>query len=324
MRIATRPFKEGSHVLPQPWRPKSGVSYDLTGTRLECPGTWAIDLSGVKGTTLVRGTVAGVNTDALTADCKMIGPRFEGPESRWFGGNRREQTGGRNLIEAAEFWKTSIMIAGVAPMLAHCTFKQTPRHAIRFGLLEWDKLDLLGANDALVSFCKFEDCWTEAAENEDYGVVIAMRDWTQNLVFRELSFTRCKAKALYLDDGMSNVVATGLKFTDCDTDLWIGGGRHIRIGAESTGTKYPSRWDNRLSKQKLPGHFDARGHLQDGKIFEVVNRTVKSCPAWLSKIPHYTEDYANRDNWTSSGSLAYRSDGPDIDFWGGPEVARVL
>lgn len=305
-------------------RPQSASLFRVpSGTTITQP----IDLRGLHlatvyldGATLAHDGPAFL-TDEFTHGCNLRGGTIIGcAESQLFGGDRRSQTGGANTIHSVRFERSSLMVGGVGHELYHCEFVDTPRHAIRFGLLEWDKPNTFGVNRCKVVGIRFTNCFTEG-DDEDYGVLIAMRDLTQDIEIVQPQFIDCGARALYLDDGMSNVTVRGARWSHCNRDFWIGGGRRIHIDGFTTGAKRPSRWDNRFSPDSpMPKSF--REHFLDPKKeFMLQNRWITDAPAWLERFPFYIEEWDNREQWTSSGTLDLTmGSGPDPELMGGPEV----
>lgn len=305
-------------------RPQSASLFRVpSGTTITQP----IDLRGLHlstvyldGVTLSHDGPAFL-TDEFTHGCNIRGGTVVGcAESRLFGGDRRTQTGGANTIHSVRFKRSSLMVGGVGHELHHCEFVDTPRHAIRFGLLEWDKQNTFGVNRCKVVGVRFTHCFTEG-DDEDYGVLIAMRDLTQDIEIVQPQFIDCGARALYLDDGMSNVTVRRAQWSHCNRDFWIGGGRRIHIDGFTTGAKRPSRWDNRFSPDSpMPKSF--RDHFLDpNKEFALQHRWITGAPAWLERFPFYIQDWERREQWTSSGQLILRiRSGPSPELLGGPSV----
>lgn len=306
-------------IRPRP----SSVLHLPAGTILEQP----IDLRGLdyvtvvlKGVTLAHNGPAWL-MDEQTDHCTIQDGVVIGcAETPVFGGNRRTQTGGRNRVWRTVFEQTPVILGGVGHQLIDTVWHDTERHALRFGLLEWDKPNTFGVNQCQIIRPTFEDCFTEEGD-VDYGVLIAMRDLTQDILIDSPAFLRCGARALYLDDGMSNITVKNARWEDCYRDFWIGGGRHIDIQGFTTGAAEPSRWDNRFSVDTPMGSSFRKHFLDTSKEFYLQHGWVKDAPAWLEHIPHYTEDWANREQWTSQGSLELSvGDGPDPEAFGGKEV----
>lgn len=186
-----------------------------------------------------------------------------------------------NHIEAFSQWKRTYMPGvawhGVGSVYRRNTFKDGPHNAA------WGS-----GNDNLFEENLFENCTYEAADSAAW---YQWNSWVQrNNTLRRNTFKHIRniveihwgsrmINAVYDDDQQSGNTIEDNEFYDCDTGVFIAGGRDHKV----TG--------NRFVHVDLPVHIDDRGSWQldcqppDGKFWQQMNALNYQSPPYALEYP---------------------------------------